>query len=169
MKIKLVLLTTLVAFGSIGLGQSKTVSDLNGSKSVYARPSFETATIERPAASPTLASSRYSYLSGADSLSADEWGALAYSYSTGAYGFSYDHDTQQEAINAAVEACDEDDCKAVVWFRNSCGAFANATGNDPGYGWGIGDDKDEASAVALSECRKRGTGCKIVRWQCTTR
>ena len=173
MKIKLVLLTTLLAFGSIGLVHSKTVSDVKDSNSVYARPSFETGTIARLATRPSLDSSRYSYLSGAYSPGATEWGAIAYSYSTGAYGFSYDHDTQQEAVNAAVEACDEasseDDCKAVVWFRNSCGAFANATGADPGYGWGVGDTQQEASAVALAECRKRGTGCKIVRWQCTTR
>jgi serine/threonine-protein kinase len=168
MKIKLILLT-LVAFGSIGLVHSKTVSDVNDSRSAYAQPSFETGTIEKPVARPSLGSSSDSYLSASDSLSADEWGAFAYSFSTGAYGFSYDHDTQQEAINAAVDECDADDCKAQVWFRNSCGAFANATGDDPGYGWGIGNDKDEASAVALSECRKRGTGCKLIKWVCTTR
>lgn len=96
----------------------------------------------------------------------DYWGALAYSYETGRYGFAYDYETKAEATDAAVGHCGVDDCKAVVWFHNACGAFAK--GNNA-WGWGIGDDREDAEAVALAECRQHGGGCHIVEWACTTR
>jgi serine/threonine-protein kinase len=96
----------------------------------------------------------------------DNWGSIAYSTSTGRYGFAYDYPTQSQAINAAVERCRVRDCKAVVWFANSCGAFAKGDG---AYGWGIGDSRAVAESKALAECRKRGGGCHIIQWTCTTR
>lgn len=106
------------------------------------------------------------YSVGAKSNSQETlWGAIAYSTSTHAYGFGYNQPSQAAAINVAVEKCNEDDCKAVVWFHNSCGAFA--IGDRAAYGWGIDSEKEEAQEKALSECRKAGTGCKIVQWVCT--
>lgn len=94
------------------------------------------------------------------------WGAIAYSYATGKYGLTYDYATQAQAINSAVERCKAADCKAVVWFENSCGAFSRGT---RAYGWGIGQTRALAEANALAECRKRGGNCGIVAWACTTR
>jgi hypothetical protein len=54
----------------------------------------------------------------------------------------------------------------VVWFVNSCGAFAKGTS---AYGWGIGGTRAAAEERALAECRKRGGGCRIQVWACTTR
>jgi serine/threonine-protein kinase len=96
----------------------------------------------------------------------DNWGALAYSTATGRYGFAYDYPTQSQAINAAVERCNTRDCRAVVWFVNSCGAFAKGDG---AYGWGIGDSRAIAESKALAECRKRGGGCRVIQWACTSR
>jgi hypothetical protein len=96
----------------------------------------------------------------------DNWGAIAYSTATGRYGFAYDYPTQSQAINSAVESCRARDCRAVVWFVNSCGAFARGDG---AYGWGIGDSRGIAESKALAECRKRGGGCRIIQWTCTTR
>jgi len=81
-------------------------------------------------------------------------------------GQAYDHPTQAKAINFAVESCKSRDCKAMVWFRNACGAFAKG---DQGSGWGTGKKPAEAQENALAECRKRGGGCRIVTWVCTTR
>jgi serine/threonine protein kinase, bacterial len=103
---------------------------------------------------------------GSGAGSRDNWGALAYSDSTGRYGFAYDYASQAQAINAAVERCKARDCRGVVWFRNSCGAFAKGNG---AYGWGIGDSRGLAEAKALAECRKRGGGCRIIQWACTSR
>jgi serine/threonine protein kinase, bacterial len=105
-------------------------------------------------------------LAGGGSGDRDNWGALAYSDSTGRYGFAYDYITQAEAINSAVERCKARDCRGVVWFRNGCGAFAKGNG---AYGWGIGDTRAVAEAKALAECRKRGGGCSIIQWACTSR
>ena len=96
----------------------------------------------------------------------DKWGAIAYSTSTHRYGVAYDYGTQAQAINSAVERCRVNDCKAVVWFKNSCGAFAQGTN---AYGWGLGNVRAEAEAKALAECRKHGGGCHVVAWSCTTR
>jgi hypothetical protein len=96
----------------------------------------------------------------------DNWGAIAYSTSTGRYGFAYDYASQAQAVNSAVERCKARDCQAVVWFVNSCGAFAKG---DSAYGWGIGNTRAIAESKALAECRKRGGGCHIVQWTCTTR
>ena len=104
--------------------------------------------------------------SAAPATQRDYWGALAYSSSTGRYGFAYDYATQAQAINAAVEKCRVRDCQGVVWFHNGCGAFARGRG---AWGWGIGYSRGEAEAKALAECRKHGGYCGIVGWACTTR
>ena len=96
----------------------------------------------------------------------ENWGALAYSSSTGRYGYGYDYATKQEAVDAAEDRCGEDDCEAVVWFYNGCGAFAAGRG---GTGWAVGDSKQAVQAKALRECNKRGSNCQIVGWACTSR
>lgn len=100
------------------------------------------------------------------SRQSDYWGALAYSYRTGHYGFAYDYPTQAAAINEAVRRCPARDCRAVVWFHNGCGAFARGK---RAWGWGIGGTRREAEATALAECQKRGGGCRVIQWACTTR
>ncbi|HJQ23609.1 MAG TPA: DUF4189 domain-containing protein [Blastocatellia bacterium] len=95
------------------------------------------------------------------------WGAIAYSYSTGRYGTAYDYATQDQAINSAVERCRANDCKAVVWFERGCGSFA--VGYNRVSGWAIGNSRAEAESKALAECRKRGGGCHIIAWACTSR
>jgi hypothetical protein len=96
----------------------------------------------------------------------DNWGAIAYSVGTGRWGLVYDYPTQAKAINAAVMRCGVRDCQAAVWFRNGCGAFAKG---GRAYGWGIGNSRGEAEEKALAECRKRGPGCRIISWSCTSR
>jgi serine/threonine-protein kinase len=97
----------------------------------------------------------------------DNWGAIAYSNSTGRAGYSYDYATQADAINSAVQRCGVRDCRAVVWFVNGCGAYAKGDNNS--YGWGTGTSRAVAESNALAECRKRGGGCRIIQWTCTTR
>ncbi|MBI3654348.1 MAG: DUF4189 domain-containing protein [Acidobacteria bacterium] len=96
----------------------------------------------------------------------DYWGAIAYSSSTGRYGYSYDYGTQADAINSAVNKCGIRDCRAVVWFVNGCGAFAKG---DNASGWGVGETRALAESKALAECRKRGGNCRVTQWVCTTR
>ena len=96
----------------------------------------------------------------------ENWGAIAYSTRTGRWGAVYNYATQAKAVNAAVVRCGADDCQAVVWFRNGCGAFAKGRG---AYGWGLGATRAEAEEKALAACRQRGPYCGVVSWSCTSR
>jgi hypothetical protein len=96
----------------------------------------------------------------------NNWGAIAYSFTTGRWGLVYDYPTQARAINSAVERCGTRDCQAVVWFHNSCGAFARGRG---AYGWGVDNTRAGAEERALAACRQRGPGCRLLSWACTSR
>jgi len=84
-----------------------------------------------------------------------DYGAIAYSSSTEAYGWSNKRDTQEEAENAALEQCGKraSDCEIEVWFDQKCGAVA-AGGNWVGSGWG--DTQRQAESEALKVCRQGG-------------
>ena len=121
-----------------------------------------------PDARPANAQPNKAELTNAQPANAqpERWGAIAYSTATGRYGLTYDFPTQAKAINASVVKCGARDCKAVVWFVNSCGAFAKGSGAS---GWGIGRTRADAEEKALAECRKHGGACRVVAWACTTR
>jgi hypothetical protein len=106
---------------------------------------------------------------GADNASADDhYGAIAYSPSTGAHGWSYDYDVRVAAESAAMAICRQGavDCIVPVWFRNACGALAVGP---QGYGSGWGASRSNAENAALLTCGKYSDNCSIRRWACTTR
>jgi serine/threonine-protein kinase len=96
------------------------------------------------------------------------YGAIAYSPSTGAHGWSYDYASRAAAENVALANCRRHagDCVVPIWFRNACGALAVGTN---GYGSGWGSKRRLAESFALRTCRKHTRGCRIRRWACTTR
>lgn len=98
----------------------------------------------------------------------DYYGAIAYSPSTGAHGWTYDYATRQEAQDTALSECRQhaDDCVIALWFRNACGALAIGSN---GYGSGWGTSRSRAERDALQSCRRYTGGCSIKRWVCTTR
>jgi hypothetical protein len=107
---------------------------------------------------------------GAGNASArDNYGAIAYSPSTGAHGWAYDHASRSAAESAALGNCRSHarDCVVPIWFRNGCGALAVGTGN--GYGSGWGTSRSIAEGYALQVCRKHTQNCAIRRWACTSR
>jgi hypothetical protein len=66
---------------------------------------------------------------------------------------------------AAVECAKfAKDCRAVLWFRNSCGALATGT---EGPGWEWGKDQATADRAALRACAKQSKACTIKRRVCT--
>lgn len=111
------------------------------------------------------------YLNGTVSAEAetDLYGAIAFSPSTRAYGFSYDHASRESAKKEAMEECKtlsgNRDCKTVIWFQNGCGALAVG---DIGYGTGWGNSREWAQNYALESCASWTGNCRIVRWVCTT-
>ena len=100
---------------------------------------------------------------------AENYGAIAYSPSTGAHGWSYDYPSRGAAENVALQGCRQHagDCLVPIWFRDACGALA--VGSNNGYGTGWGTSRGLAESYALQSCRKHTSNCAIRRWACTTR
>lgn len=100
---------------------------------------------------------------------ADNYGAIAYSQSSGAVGWSYDYPSRKAAEGTALGNCQGHGggCSVAFWFSNNCGALAASA--DRSIGWGWADNRFAAQARALDECRKHGrAGCQIRAWSCNT-
>ena len=98
------------------------------------------------------------------------FGAIAYSPSTRAQGFSHEFGNRASAEGAALNACRQksgaSDCRSVIWFSNNCGALA--TDPDGTYGGGYSGNKIGAESRALSYCRGAGgRNCAVRRSFCT--
>jgi len=106
-------------------------------------------------------------LAGAGPALADSYGAIAYSPSTGATGWSYAYNSRGDAETVARRNCDSsaNDCRVAIWFRDACGAVA--VGNRGGWGSGWGGDGREAQRKAINSCSQNTGGCRIIRWQCS--
>lgn len=93
---------------------------------------------------------------------ADMFGAIAYSPNSGAWGWSKDYASQDEAETRAMDECESrsngEECQVASWFRNACGSLA--TGPD---GWGAdwGNDQWEAAAKALERCSEHSMTCTV--------
>jgi len=96
-----------------------------------------------------------------------DYGAIAYSRSTEASGWSNKRDTKEEAENVALEKCGKEasDCEIEVWFDRKCGAVA--AGNEE-ISWGLGNTGREAQLDALEGCRQSGDhNCKVRTSACS--
>jgi Domain of unknown function (DUF4189) len=100
--------------------------------------------------------------------SPEYFGAIAYSPSNRAHGWSYDYPTRKAAERRALDQCSRhaEDCIVPVWFRNACGALA--VGPD-GYGGAWGPSRKSAEGQAIQSCRRYSGGCAVIRWVCTSR
>jgi serine/threonine-protein kinase len=96
---------------------------------------------------------------------ADNYGAIAFSNSSGAWGTSHDYGSRRSAEQSALNRCGAG-CSVVLWFRNACGALATTQNHAYGTGWAT--DLGDAQNIALSGCRPYGS-CGITAWACTTR
>lgn len=94
----------------------------------------------------------------------DQYGAIATSHETGAWGYSYNHSTRAQAEVDALNKCGDGGCRVRVWFKNACGAVAKDQRN---LGWGWAKTSAEAKARALSACGTRA--CSVEVWACTDR
>ena len=80
--------------------------------------------------------------------------AISYSQDTGASGSSWNYQTRSEAEQRAQQECSKHGrgCKAVLWFRNACGALATSTGNAYGASWA--ESEKLAKYKAINRCHK---------------
>ena len=89
------------------------------------------------------------------------WGAVAYSSTTGAYGYAVDQPSKRSAESEAFKQCGAD-CDVIRTFRNACGAVAEAQKR---YVWETGASRD----IAEMKARKKSgaDSCRTVVWACT--
>jgi serine/threonine-protein kinase len=92
------------------------------------------------------------------------YAAIAYSPSTGKYGYSYDLRNRAAAERVALEKCGAEDARIVTWVNK--GFIALAVGSDKscwGVGWsyGNGASNTKAKEFALEDCKKRTTSVQI--------
>ncbi len=94
------------------------------------------------------------------------YGALAYSQSTGNAGSSYNYADRPSAEQAAIANCGATDCAAICWVDRKCAALA--VGDDiTHWGWGTGQERNNAELHALENCSRLDGNCRIVRWVCS--
>jgi Domain of unknown function (DUF4189) len=99
------------------------------------------------------------------------FGAIAYSPQSRQVGMSKLASSAENAEQSAVQFCSRkshtDDCYAVLWYRNACGAIA--VGTNGVVGWGSHDSSaEESHPLAVKGCaQKGGTECKPVASQCS--
>ncbi len=91
---------------------------------------------------------------------ANTYASIAYSQSTGKYGYSYGYNDPDEAREAALKRCKARDAKILFTVGN--GWVALALGDDTDcYGYGYGTSRAIAESHALKEARKRTKNCYI--------
>jgi hypothetical protein len=100
-----------------------------------------------------------------EAVAADTYGAIAFSPSSGADGYSYNFSSRSGAEEKALQECGRG-CKVVIWFRNACAALAVGRGN--GYGSYYAVDEEDAVEGAINECRKNTSNCGIKRQVCSS-
>lgn len=91
----------------------------------------------------------------------EHYAAIAYSESTGRYGFAFGYGALAEAQETARTRCEAADAQLVCWAKNGW-YCALAVGADGAFGYGSGPTAARARAVALGNCQKHTTtACRI--------
>ena len=106
--------------------------------------------------------------SAAQASEPEYWAAIAYSPSTGAYGYAVRHDANYQASIVALKNCGSKDAKVVILTRHRYIAFASGL---LGYGTGYASTAEEAKTIALRNSQKHaplGT-IKFCAANCSTR
>jgi Domain of unknown function (DUF4189) len=92
----------------------------------------------------------------ADEIDADRYGAIAYSVSTGKYGYAYNWGSRGAAERFALSQCEAADAKIVNWVQFGWAVLViaddNAYGTDTNFGNGA--TSGPAYDGALAELRK---------------
>jgi hypothetical protein len=96
------------------------------------------------------------------------FGAIAYSPSDGALGWSNDTANMSAADASALQGCRQHSygCSIVVRFNAACGAVA--VGENGGWGADTGQDTEAAQHNAIVACNNHGnSNCQAIRWVCS--
>ena len=93
----------------------------------------------------------------------DRYAAIAFSPSTGRYGYGNKATTKSAAIERALKECGEHDA-ITKWCKNQWIALAVTPRTRTGYGWGTGArlTAGEARSVAVDMCLKYNEEAKVL-------
>jgi len=96
--------------------------------------------------------------------SGPSFGAIAYSRSTGAVGWSYSFGLERAANAPALGNCARRDCEVIVTFHDTCAAIAVGGGV---VAWAWAGSQSRAEDDAKAECVKLGgKSCRVEAWAC---
>ena len=112
----------------------------------------------RPIAPVLIAAALMLSLGTAPAMAEKVFGAIAFSATTGKFGWVKNTATKADAQSEAVTQCGAEDCDTVVVFPH-CAALSVGDG----YGMGFSADKSLAKAeeTALAQCDGFTTSCII--------
>ncbi len=99
-----------------------------------------------------------SAVGAAPAMAEDLFGAIAFSPSTGQYGWAKNQSVEADASDEAVSGCGVEDCEAVVVFA-SCAALS--VGDGFGMGFSKAKSVDKAEDAALAKCDEFTTNCIV--------
>ncbi len=89
-----------------------------------------------------------------------DFAAIAYSPATGSFGFWHGAGSRADAENGALDSCNGEDRRVVVWVENGWAALATNNDGGWGYGWST-NSREEAENNALDGA---GPGSRILCW-----
>ncbi len=91
------------------------------------------------------------------------WGAVGIGPG-GAWGFAHSYSSESAAINSVNSECGGD-CNNIRTFYNTCGALAEGSVGNWGFGWGA--TQTIAENNALNYCYQNGPNCAVRVWACS--
>jgi hypothetical protein len=94
------------------------------------------------------------------------YAAVAYSTSTGEYGYAYDYGTLAGAKRAALTNCSADDAEIVGWVQGGFIVLAIGEDNSYGIGWEYGDGARLRDAAHTAETNCKSHGVRVVKLIC---
>ena len=97
------------------------------------------------------------------------WAAVAFSRAAMKGGSSHGQNTEAEADEAALALCRRNapsGCKVLTWAPNGCVGLAVASKGGH-FGYGPADNRKEAAAIAMKQCRAGGgENCVVISAPC---
>jgi hypothetical protein len=105
----------------------------------------------------------------ADTIDFSTYGAVAFSSSTGSYGYAWNCGTRGEAEQAALARCTASDARIVGWVQGGWLVLAIGENNSYGIGWEYGDGATNTVAQqrAIDECHARGEKVRTLICLCS--
>ena len=91
---------------------------------------------------------------------------IAYSQKSDVLGWAYDAETKDAATKVAMKNCKAKDCKLAVWASGENRCVSLARGEKGGYGYALGEGREDAETKSVASCTKFDKGCAVRKTVC---